>query len=129
MNADAPFSDQYGKRMRAGMAGWASNISMSGVTGFFIAVGGVSLIFFWLMVRVDRIRDRRRAYADGSGDTSGISSSNDSTLLSWFGGRSWSSDNSCTTSDSSSSGSWSDGSSCSDGGGGGGDGGGGGGGE
>jgi uncharacterized membrane protein len=104
---------------------------MSGTVAFFIAVGGVALIFFWLLGRADRIRDRRRAYADGS-DTSGISSSNDSNLFSWFGGRSWSSDNSCTTSDSSSSGNWSDSSSsCSDGGGGdsGGGGGGGGGGD
>jgi hypothetical protein len=104
---------------------------MSGTVAFFIAVGGVALILFWLMGRADRVRDRRGAYADGS-DTSGISSSNDSNLFSWFGGRSWSSDNSCTTSDSSSTSSWSDSSSsssCSDGGGGdsGGSGGGGGG--
>jgi hypothetical protein len=99
---------------------------MSGTMAFFIAVGGVSLVFFWLMLRADRSRDRRGAFADGS-DTSGISSSNDSNLLSWFGGRSWSSDNSCTTSDSSSPSSWSDGTSCSDGGGGGDSGGGGGG--
>lgn len=101
---------------------------MSGTVAFFIAVGGVSLILFWLFGRADRIRDRRGAYAGGS-DTSGISSSNDSNLFSWFGGRSWSSDNSCTTSDSSSTSSWSDSSSCSDSGGGGGDSGGGGGGD
>src|SRR5829696_2314645 len=106
----------------------AGQEGMGGTTAFFIAVGGVSLIFFWLMVRADRIRDRRGAYADGSSDTSGISSGNDASLLNWFGGRSWSSDNACTTSDSSSTGSWSDSSGCSDGGGGGGDSGGGGGG-
>jgi hypothetical protein len=125
MNAAAPLGDQYGIRgypRRRGKLG--RKVSMS-VMAFFIAVGGVSLIFFWLMVRADRIRDRRGAYADGSSDTSGISSSNDGSLLNWFGGRSWSSDNSCTTSDSSSSGSWSDSSGCSDGGGGGDSGGGG----
>lgn len=101
---------------------------MNGTLGFFIAVGGVSLILYWLMGRADRIRDRRRAYADGSSDTSGISTASDASLLSWFGSRSWSPDNSCAPSDSSGSGSWSDSSSCSDSGGGGGDGGGGGGG-
>ncbi len=90
---------------------------MSVTLAFCIAVGGVSLILFWLLGRADRVRDRRRAYADGS-DISGISSGNDSNLFSWFGGRSWSSDNSCATSDSSSTSSWSDSSSCSDGGGG-----------
>ena len=101
---------------------------MNGTMAFFIAVGGVSLIFYWLMGRADRIRDRSRAYADGSGDTSGISTGNDSGLLSWFGNRAWSPDRSCSTSDFSSSSSWSDSSSC-DSGGGGGDGGGGGGGD
>jgi hypothetical protein len=100
---------------------------MGSMTAFLIAVGGVSLICFWLISRADRIRDRRRAYADGGSDTSGISSGNDSSLLNWFYSRSSSSDNSCTTSDSSSSGSWSDSGSCSDGGGGGDSGGGGGG--
>ena len=102
---------------------------MSSMMAFVIAVGGVSLICFWLIGRTDRIRDRRRAYADGSSDTSGISTGNDASLLNWFGSRSSSSDNSCASSDSSSSSSWSDGSSCSDSGGGGGDGGGGGGGD
>jgi hypothetical protein len=101
---------------------------MSGTLAFLIAVGGVALIFFWLMVRADRVRDRRGAYVDGSGDTS-VSTVNDGNLFSWFGSRSWSSDNSCTTSDSSSTSSWSDSGSCSDSGGGGGDGGGGGGGD
>ena len=100
---------------------------MGGTVGFFIAVGAVSLILYWLIGRADRVRDRRGAYADGS-DTSGISAGNDASLFNWFGSRAWSSDNSCTTSDSSSSGSWSDSSSCGDSGGGGGDGGGGGGG-
>jgi heme A synthase len=40
---------------------------MIGITGFFIAVGIASAIF--LMVRADRIRDRRRAYAASTIDT------------------------------------------------------------
>src|SRR5262249_9611153 len=99
---------------------------MSGTVGFLIAVGAVSLIIYWLFGRAHRIRDQRRALADGNTDTGGISSGSDAILSSWFGSRAWSSDNSCTASDSSSS--WSDSSSCSDSGGGGGDGGGGGGG-
>jgi hypothetical protein len=104
---------------------------MSSLTGFFIAVSVVALICFALMMRTDRVRDRRRAYADSAGgDTSVISSGNDGFgLLNWFGGSSSSSSSgdSCTSSSSSffSGGD----SSCSDGGGGGGDGGGGGGGD
>lgn len=100
---------------------------MSAITGFFIAVSIVSAIFFMLMTRADRMRNRRRAYADSSaGDRGGISSGSDGfNLLSWFSGgssssSSSSSDNSCTSSSSGTSDS-----SCSDGdGGGGGDGGG-----
>ena len=114
--------------IRAGTANLGRNVSMSGMTAFFIAVGGVSLVCFWLMGRADRMRDRRRAYADSFGsDGGGISSGNTGfSLFNWFGGSSSSSsDDSCT----SSSPSFSSGgdSSCSDGGGGGGDGGGGGG--
>ncbi len=100
---------------------------MSAITGFFIAVGTVSAIIFTMMLRADRLRDRRRAYADSSAsDTGGISfSSNDGfNLLNWFGsGSSSSSSDSCTSSSSffssgdSSSGD-SSASSCSDGGGG-----------
>ena len=51
---------------------------MSSLTGFFIAVSIVALICFGLMIRTDRVRDRRRAYADSTGgDTSVISSGND----------------------------------------------------
>jgi hypothetical protein len=79
---------------------------MSGFAAFFIAVGVVSSIFFVLMLRTDRIRDRRRAYADSStGDTTVISSGNESFgLLSWFSGTSSSSssDDSCSSSSSSS---------------------------
>lgn len=98
---------------------------MSGVTGFFIAVAIASAgIFIW-MQRSDRIRDRRRAYADSSGtDTGGVSSGSDGfSLLSWFGSGSSSPDDSCTSS-SSSFFSGSDSSCSSDGGGDGGGGGG-----
>ena len=98
---------------------------MSAMTGFFIAVSVVSLIVFGLMVRTDRARTRRRAYADSSGGDTSFSSGNDGfSLINWFGGSSSSSssDEACTSSSSSFFGS-SD-SSCSDGGGGG-DGGGG----
>ena len=66
---------------------------MSAMAGFFIAVGVASAIFFMLMMRADRIRDRRRAYADTStGDSDGISSGHDGfSLLNWFGGSSSSS--------------------------------------
>jgi hypothetical protein len=90
---------------------------MSGIMGFFIAVGVASAVFFMLMMRADRIRDRRRAYADPStADSGGILSGNDGfSLLNWFGrsSSSSSSDDSCTSSSSSFLGS-SD-SSCSDG--------------
>ena len=102
---------------------------MSSLTGFFIAVSVVALICFGLMIRTDRVRDRRRAYADSAGgDTSVISSGNDGFgLLNWFSSSSSSSGDSCTSSSSSF---FSGGDSCcSDGGGGGGDGGGGGGGD
>jgi hypothetical protein len=101
--------------------------AMSAIGGFFIAVGAVSAIVFTLMMRADRQRDRRRAYADsparGSG---GISSSgNDGfNLLNWFASSSSSSSgDSCASSSSFFSSSDSSGSdrSCSDGEGGGGD--------
>jgi hypothetical protein len=106
---------------------------MSGISAFLVAVGVVSLACFGLMMRADRLRNRRRAYADASGgDTSSFSSTGDGfSLLNWFGGGSASSDNGCTPSSYDSS---SADSGCSDGGGGGdsgggGDGGGGGGGD
>ena len=111
---------------------------MSAITGFFIAAGAVSAIIFTMMLRADRLRDRRRAYAESCArDTGGISSSgNDGfSFLNWFGSSSSSSSgDSCTSSSSyfssgdSSSGNSSD-SSCSDGGDGGDSGGGGGGGD
>ena len=96
---------------------------MSAITGFFIAAGAVSAIIFTMMLRADRMRDRRRAYADSSArDTGGISSSgNDGVgFLNWFGSSSSSSSgDSCTSSSSffSSTDSSSSDSSCSDGGG------------
>jgi hypothetical protein len=123
MNAAAAFGDEYGGRGHPRDAA-ISNEAMSAMTGFFIAVSVVSLICFGLMMRADRARDRRRAYADSTGGDTSLSSGNDGfSLLNWFGGSSSSSssDDSCT---SSSSFLGSSDSSCSDGGGGG-DGGGG----
>jgi hypothetical protein len=104
---------------------------MSGIMAFFIGVGVVSLACLGLMMRADRLRYRRRAYADSSdGESSTFASSgNGLNLLGWFGSSSWSSDSACSSSDSGSADSG-----CSDGGGGGdsgsgGDGGGGGGGD
>ncbi len=98
---------------------------MSGFAAFFIAVGVVSSIFFVLMLRSDRVRDRRGAYADSSaGDNNITSSGNDGfNLFSWFSGTSSASstDDSCASSSSSFSGGG--GSSCSSDGGGGGGGG------
>jgi hypothetical protein len=94
------------------------SFTMSGMTGFLIAVGGFSLICFWLMTRTQNIGARRSSY-DGSGsDSSSYSGSSSGTgwsLSSWFGGDSSSSHNSGSSSDSGGGG-----------GGGGGDGGGGG---
>jgi len=104
MNAPCGFRDEWaGVDIRA--AGeFGTEIGMSGITGFFIAVGIVSLIIFTMMLRADRLRDRRRAYADSSAsDAGGIScSSNDGfNLLNWFGSRSSSSSSdSCTSSSS-----------------------------
>lgn len=98
---------------------------MSGFAGFFIAVGIVSSIFFALMLRADRVRDRRRAYADSTASDTGVTSSGNDCfgLLRWFSGSSSSSSSSSDDSCASSSASFSGGgdSSCSsDGGGGGG---------
>lgn len=131
MNAAALFGDEESERghpVRTGKAGWKA--AMSGMTGFFIAVGTVSLICFALITRADRLRDRRRAYVNSTGgDGGGVPTGNDGfSMLNWFSGSSSSSssssDGSCTSSSSSSS--FRDGDSgCGDGGSGG-DGGGGG---
>jgi hypothetical protein len=129
LNGPAVLCDEYGSAASA----WHGKVgmAMSSLTGFFIAVSVVALICFGLMMRSDRVRDRRRAYADSAGgDTSVISSGNDGfSLLNWFGGSSSSSssDDSCTSSSSSFFSSSDSG--CSDGGGGGGGGGDGGGGD
>jgi hypothetical protein len=120
MNAAAAFGDEIW-RARAPPRGAAIlSQAMSAMTGFFIAVSVVSLICFGLMMRADRARTRRRAYADSTGGDTSFSSGNDGfSLLNWFGGSSSSSssDEACTSSSSSFFGS-SD-SSCGDGGGGG----------
>ena len=105
---------------------------MSSVDLVLVAVAGVSAIIYWMMTRLGSPRPARRSTYDGSSIDSNFGSTGSGSgdgwnLSSWFGGRAWSSDNSCAASDSSSSNSWSDSSSCSDSGGGGGDGGGGGG--
>jgi hypothetical protein len=109
---------------------------MNGTIGFFIAVGIVSAAIFAWTTRSDRMRDRRRAYADATAGDGGTSYGNNSfSLLNWFGGSSSSSspsssEDSCTSSSSSSSSFGGGDTSCSSdggGGGGGGDGGGGGG--
>ena len=77
---------------------------MSGMTWFLFAVGGVSLIIYWMMTRAqNRSRARRSAY-DGSGTDSnfGAAAAADDgwSLSSWFGGDSSSSHNSGSSSDS-----------------------------
>jgi hypothetical protein len=88
---------------------------MFGTAGFIIAVGIVSSIIFTLSMRADRVRDRRRTYADSStgGTASGIGGFS---LTDWYS----SSSSSPSSSDSCSSSSYlgSSDSSCSDGGGG-----------
>ena len=65
------------------------SFTMSGMTGFLVAVGGFSLICFWLMTRTQNIGARRSSH-DGSGsDASSYSGSSSGTgwsLSSWFGG-------------------------------------------
>jgi hypothetical protein len=98
---------------------------MSGMTGFLMAVGAVSLLCFWLMTRTQNIAARRSSY-DNSGSDSDFGGSSSSgsgwNLVSWFNGDTSSSGSSSCSSDS--GGSYSGGDSC-----GGGDGGGGGGGD
>lgn len=74
MNALPVFCDQ---ECRAGPAARTNfgRTAMFGTVGFIIAVGIVSSIFFLLSARADRGRDRRRAYADGSTNDSGGTSS------------------------------------------------------
>jgi hypothetical protein len=98
---------------------------MSGMTGFLIAVAGVSAICCWLMTRVENRAARRSS--DGAGSDYSYDSGSSIggwSLTNWFSSANSSSDSSGT---SSASGSWDSGGGGSDGGGGGGDGGGGGG--
>ena len=76
---------------------------MSGTAEFLIAVGGVSLICFWLMTRAENIAARRSSY-DRSGSDGGYAGSTGGWRLSdWFGGDGSSSHNSGSSSDFSSS--------------------------
>src|SRR6267154_1775991 len=102
------------------------DFAMSGMTAFLIAAGGVSVICYWLMTRVQN-RAARRDTTSTSNDysyDSGGSSCGGWNIASWF-----SSDNSSSDSSSSSGASGGGDSGGSDGGGGGGDGSGGGGGD
>jgi hypothetical protein len=98
---------------------------MNGMAAFLIAVGGVSAVSFWLMMRGQNRSTARRSSYDGSGgDTSYSAGGGDGwNIFSWFGGDSSSSDSSGSSSD------FGGDSGGGDGGGGGGDGGGGGGGD
>ena len=95
---------------------------MIGTAGFIIAVGIVSSIIFVLSMRADRVRDRRKAYADSStSDTGGTASGiGGFSLTDWFSGNSSSSSSGDSCSSSSSSFGSGDSSCSSDGGGGGG---------
>jgi hypothetical protein len=94
---------------------------MSGMTAFMIAVGGASLICYWLMNRVQNRSARRSPAGDGSDDGASYDSGGGWHAFNWFGGDSSTSDNSGPSGDSSGG----DSSGGGDGGGGGGDGGGG----
>lgn len=128
MNAISGWADAFLRR--DGRRNTGAGRAMNGTIGFLIAVGIVSAAIFAWSMRSDRMRDRRRAYADSSAGDGGTSYGNNGFgLLNWFGSSSSSpssSGDSCTSSSSSFLGS---GDNCSsDGGGGSGDGGGGGGG-
>jgi hypothetical protein len=96
------------------------DFAMTGMTAFLIAVGGVSMICFWLMTRVqNRAARRASSTADNADSGSYDSGSGSWNIASWFSSENCSSDSSGT---SGASGSWDSGGSD---GGGGGDGGGG----
>ena len=77
---------------------------MTGMTGFLVAVGGVSLICYWLMTRVQNRAARRSVYGGSGTDTSfgpGSSSSGAGwSLSSWFGSDGSSSHDTGSSSDS-----------------------------
>jgi hypothetical protein len=131
MNEAACFGDEY-RRSQAGFRavqtanGFSTALmgfAMSGITGFLIAVSGVSAVIYWLMTRVENRAAARRSDYDRSGSDSsyaGSAGASGWSLTDWFGGSSFSSHGSGSSSDYSGG---------SDSGGGGGDGGGGGGGD
>jgi hypothetical protein len=92
---------------------------MGGMMAFLVAVGGVSMICYWLMRRAENRAARRSRDASGGDYSFDSSSIGGWSFASWFSSNNSSSDSSAT---SSASGSWDSGGS--DGGGGGGDGGG-----
>jgi hypothetical protein len=83
---------------------WKGIFAMTGMTAFLIAVGGVSMICFWLMTRVqNRAARRASSTADNSDSGSYDSGSGSWNIASWFSSENCSSDSSGT---SGASGSW-----------------------
>jgi len=104
-----------------------------GIAAFLAAVGGTSLVCYWLMNRAENRRARRQSASGDGGDSGGGFTAgyrgDGWNVFSWFGGSSSGSDN-ASSDTSGASGDWSgsdSGGSSGDSGGGGGDGGGGGG--
>jgi hypothetical protein len=94
------------------------NIMAGGIAAFLAAVGGTSVVCYWLANRADSRKAKRQSASgdSGGGFDSGNSSSDGSNIFSWFSG-----DHSSSSDSSGASGDWGG----SDGGGGGSDGGGG----
>jgi hypothetical protein len=114
MNGSAAFDDESGRRSGVGAAQGAGfqaafaqvaiekDSGMSGMTAFWVAVGGASMICYWLMTRMQNRGSRRQNSTGGNSDSGSYDSGSGGwNIASWF-----SSDNS--SSESSSSGSWSD---------------------
>jgi len=86
---------------------------MSGMTAFLVGVGGVSMVCYWLMTRVQNRSTQRSSARDGS--------SNDSTYDSGSGGwniAGWFSGDNSSSGTSGTSGSWDSGGGADSGGGG-----------
>jgi hypothetical protein len=80
----------------------AEDATMSGMTAFLIAVGGVSAVSFWLMTRGQNRSAVRKSTHDSSGTGTNGSSDGGShgwSIFGWFSGDSSSSDNSGSSSD------------------------------
>ena len=109
MNGRACRGDENGMNRQAAVLGYQRFLSgprtqdpmTSGMTAFMAAVGGMSLICFLLMNRVQNRGDRRQSAGGGDSGTSSSDSSGSGgwNLLSWFGSDSSSSDSSTSSSD------------------------------